>query len=130
MSSRMHRRAGWSLAIGYLIASTCFGTWHSHREPHDCQHADCQFSAADASVCDHDRRDLWIENPGDAQRPGSMPEDDCAVCRFLAQSALPAIAVALPTLGEVVVEARIVAPVCPQVWVATGGPARAPPSVA
>ena len=126
----MHRRAGWSLAIGYLIASTCFGSWHSHRAPHDCQHADCKLSAAHASACDHDVLDPRLDNADDAQRPGSMPEDDCAVCRFLAQSALPAIAVALPTLGEVVVEARVVAPVCPRVWVATGGPARAPPSVA
>lgn len=123
MLKRTHRRMGWAVAVGYLLASMCLGVWHSH---HGGLHA-CQHAAAESLTCSHDADESAVDHATDEQTPGSAPESNCAVCRFLAQSALPLVAIAPPLLGELVTETRVSPPVCPLVWFATGGPARAPP---
>ncbi|HEX5442596.1 MAG TPA: DUF2946 family protein [Pirellulales bacterium] len=122
MSKQMHRWLSWAVVLGYLLASNCLGVWHSHHGGlHSCQHG------ASHSLGCHHNADETAMAAGDAQPRGSMPKDHCAVCRFLAQSALPVTAVAPPMLGELVVEARTAPPAAPIVWSVSGGPARAPP---
>ncbi|MGH7191916.1 MAG: hypothetical protein ACREJM_00100 [Candidatus Saccharimonadales bacterium] len=123
MSTQMHLRLSWAVALGYLMASTGLGVWHSHHgELHACQHG-----LSHSLGCQHDADESAVHHADDEQHRGSTPEGNCAVCRFLAQSALPVTAVAPPMLGAMVAEARISPPVCPVVWATTGGPARAPP---
>lgn len=119
------------MAMGYALASIGLGNWHSHGHSyhgsHACHHAGHAPHGHDEHIGSSPEH-LAIEMQGE-HRPGSTSEDDCAVCRFLAQSALPVVAALSPTLDQVVAESRVVTPTAPAVWLALGGPARAPPSV-
>lgn len=113
----------WAIVLGYVIASSCLGIWHSHLGgAHACQHG-----VSHSLECHHDVGGPATLRTGDEQHRDSTPEGDCAACRFLAQSALPVAAVVPPTFGEMVAQARIVPHIRPAVWAATGGLARAPP---
>lgn len=128
MSTQAHRWLGRVVVLAYFLASTSLGLWHSHQGhshrggPHGCRHA-----ASDPGGCQHDCEEASLQLCGDEHHRDTTPQDECSVCQFLAQSALPVMSVALPTHGDFVAEAGLAPLASPLVWVATGGPARAPP---
>jgi hypothetical protein len=117
-----HRRIAASLAVCYVLASTLSGLWHSHAgEPraagaieHGSAHEHADHGAGASEGCD------------DHGCPSS--DDDCVVCRFVAQSALPIFSA--PELGrcELVVEVRQVLPAALLVAIVSCSLARAPPA--
>lgn len=121
-----HRRTAFSVAVCYVLASTFSGAWHMHagagcaarssevNAEHGSHHEHAGQNAAAGEGCDH----------------GSCPagDDECVVCRFVAQNAISTPPVAEPGPCVVVAEVRPLLPSAPPKAILSCGLARAPPA--
>ncbi|HVX59284.1 MAG TPA: hypothetical protein VHC19_01735 [Pirellulales bacterium] len=143
MSTLNRRRIAWGVAVCYLWASALSGMWHnhagdaccaaalaeaeqhavSHDSGHSHGHGHCHHSHGDASSHDHA---LAKEQDQGERCPAS--DDECVVCRFVAQSALRPLPAPEPYRGEQVAEVRQILPVAPPPVFLACGLARAPPA--
>ncbi|HVW38398.1 MAG TPA: hypothetical protein VHB99_13875 [Pirellulales bacterium] len=123
-----HRRTAWVVAVCYVLASTLSGMWHTHADER-CHVGENHASAA-ASHCSHHHHADHEQEAGQGDGHESCPagDDDCIVCRFVAQSALSMLPVAESGPSVVVAEVRPVAPSAPVIAILSCGLARAPPA--
>lgn len=125
MSLPLRRRIAWAIALCYVWASALSGMWHNHAHEHPSGHAAEQ-------AAEHVRHDCHGDTDAhqDSCDPhGPASDDDCVVCRFVAQSAVEPPQTPLPTRGPSVVEApaRLPEAVAPVFF--SCSLARAPPAI-
>lgn len=136
------RRIAWGVAICYLWASALSGMWHNHSGDACCApaHAEAEHHAASHGAghshghCHHAHGNASSHDHALAKeqgRPERCPssDDDCVVCRFVAQSALRTLPAPEPYRGEQVAEVRQILPVAPPPVFLACGLARAPPAL-
>lgn len=131
ISRTSHRRTAWAVAVCYVLASTLSGMWHTHAggQWHAGQRhvsAAAESAAGHSSHHHHARHEHEVCQGGEHE---SCPagDDDCVICRFVAQSALSTLPVAEPAKSVVVAEVRPLAPPAPVIAILSCGLARAPP---
>lgn len=132
ISRTSHRRIAWAVAVCYVLASTLSGMWHSHAGER-CDAGKCHASAVAESAadrCSHHHHAGHEHEVGHGCEHPSCPsdDDDCVVCRFVAQSALSTLPIAEPAKSVVVAEVRAMAPSAPVIAILSSGLARAPPA--
>ena len=120
-----HRRTACCVAVCYVLASTFSGLWHTHAGA-SCAAAPFEADADHSSHHEHAGHEAVA---GEGCEHGSCPsgDDDCVVCRFVAQSALSTLPVAEPGPSVVVAEVRPLAPAAPPKAILSCSLARAPP---
>lgn len=126
ISRTSQRRTAWIVAVCYVLASTFSGIWHSHAGQ---RHA-CAVAEAGANHCSHHHHAGHEHEAGQGGEHENCPsgDDDCVVCRFVAQCALSTLPVAEPAMSVVVAEIRPAAPSTPVIAILSCGLARAPPA--
>ncbi len=109
LRSSLHRLTTLVLLATYVTATTLGGLLHDHGECGGHEHvAACQHSGSDHDCGDHGHRDAATEPGLTAQIPNSaLLDDDCAVCRFIAQRTMPVVNSTIGVVCQLCVELQV-----------------------
>jgi hypothetical protein len=125
MSLPFRRRIAWAIALCYVWASALSGMWHNHAHEDAGGHA-CK------PVVEHVHHDCHgdtVAHQDSSDRHGPTSDDDCVVCRFVAQSAVKAPLAPPVTWGQLIVEAPAHLPAAVAPVFFSCSLARAPPAI-
>ena len=109
LRSSLHRLTTLVLLVTYVAATTLGGLLHDHGGCGEHEHvATCQYAGLDDERGDHDHDEAANEPGLTADIPNrTLLDDECAVCRFIAQRPMPVANGSIGVVCQLCVELHV-----------------------